>query len=111
MLAAVEEGQSTDDPESILIQIAKSKAQFWSVSIAATRSQAMATTGTLRVLAGRSQIIGDGPTQSGGRRVPILTLPAFEAGLQQVADDLSSQYLITYRCRAACGRRIGSTCR
>ena len=96
MLAAIEEGQSTDDPESILIQIMKSKAQFWSVSIAATRSQIMATTGTLRVLAGRSQIIGDGPTQSGGRRVPILTLPAFETGLQQVADDLSSQYLITY---------------
>ncbi len=96
VLAAIEEGQSTDDPESILIQIMKSKAQFWSVSIAATRSQTMATMGTLRVLAGRSQILGDGPTQSGGRRVPILTLPAFETGLQQVADDLTSQYPITY---------------
>jgi hypothetical protein len=96
VLAAIEEGQSTDDPESILIQIAKSKAQFWSVSIASGRSQVVATTGSLRLLAGRSQIIGDGPQQSGGRRISILTLPAFEAGLQQVADDLSSQYLITY---------------
>ena len=51
---------------------------------------------SLRDFAGRTQIIGDGPRQSGGRRVPILTLPGFETGLQQVADDLSSQYLITY---------------
>ena len=53
-----------------------------------------------------AQIIGDGPHQSGGRRIPILTLPAFETGLQQVADDLSSQYLITYSLperRAAVG--------
>jgi hypothetical protein len=96
VLATIEEGQSTDDPESILIQIAKSKAQFWSVSIASGRSQVVATTGSLRVLVGRSQVIGDGPHQSGGRRIPILTLPAFETGLRQVADDLSSQYLITY---------------
>jgi hypothetical protein len=40
--------------------------------------------------------IADGPQQSGGRRVPIMTLSGFQAGMQQVADDLSSQYLITY---------------
>jgi hypothetical protein len=96
VLAAIEEGQSTDDPESTLIQIAKSKAQFWSVSISSGRSQVVSTTGSLRALAGRSQIIGDGPQQSGGRRISILTLSGFQGGLQQVADDLSSQYLITY---------------
>ena len=40
--------------------------------------------------------MGDGSSQSGGRRIPILALPGFQPGLQQVADDLSSQYLVTY---------------
>ena len=56
---------------------------------------------SLRDFAGRTQIIGDGPLQSGGHRVSILTLPGFATGLQQVADDLSSQYLITYTPRRA----------
>jgi VWFA-related protein len=97
VLATIEQGQSTEvDPEGILSQIAKSKAQFWAVSIEPARSQPVPKANSLHDFAGRSQIIGDGPRQSGGRRVPILTLPGFETGLQQVADDLSSQYLITY---------------
>ena len=97
VLATIEQGQSTEvDPESILSQIAKSKAQFWTVSIEPARSQPAPKVNSLHDFAGRTQIIGDGPRQSGGRRVPILTLPGFETGLRQVADDLSSQYLITY---------------
>lgn len=97
VLATVEQGQSTEvDPESVLGQIAKSKAQFWTVSIEPARSQPAPKVNSLAGFAGRTQIIGDGPRQSGGRRVAILTLPGFETGLQQVADDLSSQYLITY---------------
>jgi hypothetical protein len=97
VLATIEQGQMTEvDPESILSQVAKSKAQFWTVSIEPSRSQPSGKAASLRDFAGRSQIIGDGPDQSGGRRIPILTLPAFETGLKQVGDDLSSQYLITY---------------
>jgi hypothetical protein len=97
VLATIEQGQSTEvNPESTLSQIAKSKAQVWTVSIEPARSQPAPKANSLRDFSGRSQIIGDGPWQSGGRRVPILTLPGFETGLQQVADDLSSQYLITY---------------
>lgn len=97
VLAAIEQGQSTEaNPESILSQLAKSKAQLWTVSIEPARSQPIPKVTSIREFAGRTQIIGDGPTQSGGRRVPILTLPGFESGLQEVADDLSSQYLITY---------------
>jgi hypothetical protein len=97
VLATIEQGQMTEvDPEGILGQIAKSKAQFWTVSIEPARSQPSGKAGSLRDFAGRTQIIGDGPEQSGGRRVAIMTLPAFETGLQQVADDLESQYLITY---------------
>jgi hypothetical protein len=82
VLATTEQGLTAEDPEFILSQIAKSKAQFWAVSVGAGGSSALS--------------IADGPQQSGGRRVPIMTLTGFQAGLQQVADDLSSQYLITY---------------
>jgi hypothetical protein len=81
VLATTERGLAAGDPQPILSQLAKSKAQFWGVSI-----------GT----ASGSLGIGDGPKQSGGRLIPIMALSAFEAALQQVADDLSSQYLITY---------------
>jgi len=81
VLATTEGGLASSDPEYILSQLAKSKAQFWAVSAGA---------------GGSSLSIGDGPRQSGGRSVPILTLAGFPDGLQHVADDLSSQYLITY---------------
>jgi VWFA-related protein len=89
VLAVIEQGQSTDDPQGILNQIAKSKAQFWAVSLSASGSGGVAAFG-------RGQVLGDGSAQSGGRRIPILALPGFQTGLQQAADDLSSQYLITY---------------
>jgi Ca-activated chloride channel homolog len=92
VLAVIEQGQSTDDPEGILGQIAKSKAQFWAVSLT---TSGVGGTGASAAF-GRGKVLGDGSAQSGGRRVPIMTLPGFQQGLQQVADDLSSQYLITY---------------
>jgi len=38
----------------------------------------------------------DVPRQSGGRLINVLDLTGFHAAMQQVADDLSSQYLVTY---------------
>jgi VWFA-related protein len=97
VLATVEQAQVTElDPESILSQIAKSKAQFWAVSIQPAGSGSAGKVGSLRDFAGRMQVIGDGSLQSGGRRVEVIVLTSFQRGLQQVADDLSSQYLITY---------------
>ncbi len=82
VLATTEQGLAAEDPEFIFSQIAKSKAQFWAVSVGAGGSSSLS--------------LADGPQQSGGRRVPIMTLAGFQTGVQQVADDLSSQYLITY---------------
>jgi hypothetical protein len=82
VLATTEQGLAVEDPEYILSQIAKSKAQFWAVSVGKGGSASLS--------------IADGPQQSGGRCIPIVTLEGFQAGLKQVADDLSSQYLITY---------------
>jgi Ca-activated chloride channel homolog len=97
VLATVEHSQSTElDPEGILSQIAKSKAQFWAVSIQPAGSGSAGKVNSIRDFAGRSQVIGDGSLQSGGRRVEVMVLTSFQRGLQQVADDLSSQYLIIY---------------
>jgi Ca-activated chloride channel homolog len=95
VLAVIEQGQSTDDAEGILSQIAKSKAQVWSVSLSFRGVTSDSYNGRRQVF-GREQVIGDGPEQSGGRRIPVLALPGFQTGLQAVADDLESQYRITY---------------
>jgi VWFA-related protein len=97
VLATVEQSQSTEiDPEGILSQIAKSRAQFWAVSIQPAGSGSAPKVNSIRDFAGRSQVIGDGTEQSGGRRIEVMVLTSFQRGLQQVADDLSSQCLITY---------------
>jgi len=95
VMAVIEQGQSTDTPEGVLTQIARSKAQVWAVSLSVSGTAANSFA-TRQQTVGREQVIGDGPARSGGRRIPILALPGFEDGLQQVADDLENQYLITY---------------
>jgi VWFA-related protein len=95
VLAVIEAGQSTDNPESVLSQIAKSKAQIWAVSLSISGA-ARSSYFTRQQVVGREQVIGDGSVHSGGRRIPLVELPGFHAGLQQVADDLEGQYLITY---------------
>jgi VWFA-related protein len=97
VIAVVENGQATElDPKSVLDQIAKSKAQFWAVSIQPAGSQASGSVRNLGDFAGRAQVLGDGSKQSGGRRVEVMVVTGFPQALQQVASDLSSQYLITY---------------
>jgi VWFA-related protein len=95
VLVAIEQGQSTDSPEDVLTQIAKSKAQVWAVSLSIQGAAGNSFSSRQQII-GREQVIGDGPERSGGRRIPILALPGFGDGLQQVADDLKNQYLITY---------------
>ncbi len=94
VLATTEQGMAVQDPEYLLSEIAKSKVQFWAVSLGIAGSGPSSNTAVPRVPMSLS--IADGLQQSGGRAVPILTLQGFQAGVQQVADDLSSQYLITY---------------
>jgi hypothetical protein len=52
--------------------------------------------GQLAEESGREQVLGDGPKQSGGRRTDVVGTPAVPKALQQVADDLTSQYAISY---------------
>jgi len=43
-----------------------------------------------------SEVLGDGPKQSGGRREEIVATTGVVAGLQQLANELLHQYKITY---------------
>jgi VWFA-related protein len=45
---------------------------------------------------GSEQILEEGAKQSGGRRVDVNVTTAIPKALQQIADDLSSQYVISY---------------
>lgn len=96
VLLAIEKQQtSAEDPQNVLNQLAKSRAPMYVVSIEGGQSVST-DVGSLNDLAGRSQVMGDGPKQSGGLRVEANALTAFSKGLDQVANDLSSQYLLTY---------------
>lgn len=86
--------QSSEDPQNVLNQIGRSGAQVEVVSVES--GQANVAVGNLSDMSGRAQILGDGSRQSGGRRIEVSALTAVPRALQQVADGLLSQYLITY---------------
>ena len=43
-----------------------------------------------------SKVIGEGPKQSGGRRIGLASTRAIPQALMDVANDLEAQYAITY---------------
>jgi hypothetical protein len=52
--------------------------------------------GSMNDHSGREQVLGDGPKQSGGRRIDVTATAAMPKALQQIAADLLAQYAITY---------------
>ncbi len=62
------------------------------------RSQSNPTTaaGLMEENMNLSEVLGDGPKQSGGRREEIVAAAGVVSGLQQLADALKTQYLIEY---------------
>jgi VWFA-related protein len=86
--------QSSEEPQHVLNQIGRSGAVVEVVTVEA--GQANIGVGNLNDMSGRAQILGDGSRQSGGRRIEVSALTAVPRALQQVADSLLSQYVITY---------------
>lgn len=86
--------QSSEEPQHVLSQIGRSGALVEVVSIEAGQSNV--AVGNLNDMSARAQILGDGSRQSGGRRIEVSALTAVPRALQQVADGLLSQYVITY---------------
>ena len=68
------------------------------VANTALRSQSNPTTaaGLLGENMNLSEVLGDGPKQSGGHRDEIVAATGITMGLQQLADELKHQYLVEY---------------
>ena len=81
---------------SILTQLRQSGAMLYSVTYGPPSTSNSSNLGTMRDESGREQVLGDGAKQSGGRRLDVVATSAIPKALQQVADDLAAQYVITY---------------
>lgn len=91
---------STLPANHVLDNLRQSAASLHVISVAnsALRSQSDPSTaaGLLGENMNLSEVLGDGPKQSGGRRNEIVAAASVAGGLQQLADALKSQYLVQY---------------
>lgn len=81
---------------SILNQLRQSGAMLYAVTYGPPSTANSGDLGTMGDASGREQVLGDGAKQSGGRRTDVVTTNSITKALQQVADDLAAQYVITY---------------
>jgi hypothetical protein len=85
---------SGERPERVLTELRRSRASLHAVTL--MTSQGFAPVGDLADLAERGQILGEGTKNSGGQRIEVTGTTGVPRALQQVANDLSAQYRITY---------------
>jgi VWFA-related protein len=84
----------------VLDQLRKSGAALHVVSVSRSALRGMADVQKPAALLGEnlnlSEVLGDGPKQSGGRRDEIVATAGLVAGLQQLAETLLTQYAVQY---------------
>ena len=95
VLLAFSGGQVGVDPRHVLDKIRQSGMLMFTATFAGGAESAGGV-GSLVDQSGREQVLGDGPKQSGGRRIEVTSTAAFTRALQQCADDLLAQYAVTY---------------
>jgi hypothetical protein len=88
-------GQAGVDPRSVLEKVRQSGVTMSAVTLAGGTTDS-SSAASLAEQSGREQVLGDGPKQSGGRRIEVPSTGAFPQALQQIANDLLAQYAITY---------------
>ena len=81
---------------SILNQLRQSGAALYAVTYGPPATAGGSNLGTMGDESGREQVLGDGAKQSGGRRTDVVSTGSIPKALQQVADDLAAQYVVTY---------------
>jgi VWFA-related protein len=87
-------GQAGVAPRTVLDKLRDSGALMHSVTLSG--STQVTPLGSMSDQSGREQVLGDGPKQSGGRRIEVTSTQQIVRATQQIADDLGSQYAITY---------------
>jgi hypothetical protein len=95
VVLAISGGQAGVDPRTVLDKVRQSGVTMSAVTFAGGGVDAGGVA-AMSEQSGREQILGDGPKQSGGRRIEVPSTGAFPKALQQIADDLLAQYAITY---------------
>jgi hypothetical protein len=88
-------GQAGVDPRTVLEKVRQSGMTMSVVTLIGGTTDT-SSAAALSEHSGREQVLGDGPKQSGGRRIELPSTGAFPKALQQIADDLLAQYAITY---------------
>ena len=97
MIALDSQQVSNEQPQSVLNLLRDSNAQLHVVSLETSQAAAGAEgAGAMIDAAGRAQVLGDGPRQSGGRQWPVTALTAVPKAMASIANDLLNQYKITY---------------
>jgi VWFA-related protein len=81
---------------AILTDLRQSGAVMYAVTYGPSSTSNSSNLGTMGDESFREQVLGDGSKQSGGKRIDVVTTAAFPKALQQVADDLAAQYVISY---------------
>ena len=96
VVVAVSGGQAGGaSANEVLNQLRQSGATMHVVTIAGNLGSS-SSAGSLGDESNREQVLGDGAKQSGGRRVEVAATIAVPKALQQIAGDLSAQYIIQY---------------
>ena len=94
VVLALSGGQAGVDGQTVLDKLRQSGAIMYSATLA--WATATGGVGTLTDQSSREQVLGDGPKQSGGRRIEVPSTGAFPRSLQQISDELRAQYAVTY---------------
>ena len=95
LVLAFSGGQAGVQPRTVLEKLRQGAAIMYSVTLTGG-GDGGGGVGTLADQSGREQVLGDGPKQSGGRRIEVPSTGAFPRALEQIANELRAQYAITY---------------
>jgi hypothetical protein len=94
IVLALSGGQAGVEPRTVLEKLRQGGVLMYAATLAGgAESNAV---GTLADQSGREQVLGDGPKQTGGRRIELPGTAGFGRALQQIADELRAQYAVTY---------------
>ena len=81
---------------SVLTELRQSGATMYSITFGGGAANNSSNLSTMGDESYREQVLGDGAKHSGGRRTEVVTTAAISKALQQVADELAAQYVISY---------------
>jgi VWFA-related protein len=93
---ALSSGASSASADEVQGQLRQSGAGFFALTFGGAQGAGNTAVGALGEESWREQVLGDGTRQTGGRRINIAATREASNSLQQLADDLMSQYVITY---------------